>query len=334
MTVPAARVALPLIRVAAPSGGVVAADRGAPRVARFGILVGPDGWAWSWSPDMSGMLGVADDGEAGADSLVDALHPDDRSPFRRMLGLAIERRQPFCHQSRLARRDGLVRLIEASGSVWPSPDGASSRVVGRVGLIADWSLPALPIPGGTLSEGDMAVALLARAETAHRYAFVRYASLVRRVALRHLRDPTQVDDVVQAVFETLWVHPERFDSTRGSLAAYLQVQARSRSLDLLRSEASRRSRVHRFVDANRPACPDPAAASPDIGGPDVRTALDLLPAKERDPIELAYFGAMSYRQVAAHLGLPEGTVKSRIRSGLARLRQLDGMGHFDHGTAP
>ena len=205
-------------------------------------------------------------------------------------------------------------------------------MVGRIGLVADWALPVLEIPDGTFTDGDVAVALLARTEAAHSYAFVRYASLVRRVAARSLRDPTQVDDIVQSVFETLWLHPERFDSTRGSLAAFLQVQARSRSLDLLRSEASRRSRVHRFADANRPASPDPTDDITELAGSDIRTTLDLLPAKERDPIELAYFGAMSYRQVAAHLGLPEGTVKSRIRSGLARLRRLDFVDHFGGET--
>jgi len=272
--------------------------------------------AWSWSLGMGGMLGIPDDTAPGHDVLVRAVHPDDRAAFRRMLSLALERGEPFCRPNRLVRSDGFVRTVETSGLVAASADGASSTVVGRMGLIADWALPALDVPEGAVTDGEVALALLARTAAAHTYAFARYASLVRRVAQRRLRDPTQVDDVVQVVFETLWQHPERFDSTRGSLAAYLQVQARSRSLDLLRSEASRTSRAQRFADALRLATPDPDDDVPEPPGPEVRTALGLLPAKERHPIELAYFANMSYRQVAAHLGLPEGTVKSRIRSGL------------------
>lgn len=332
MTLAPADTAAPDLRTPAPAGGPVVADRAGARVARFGIRLGPADTVWSWSRNMHSMLGITDDCEPGPEVLARAVHPDDRASFRRMLTVALERQQPFCRRSRLARPDGVVRTVETSGFVAASRDRASSEVVGRIALVADWSLPVLDVPDGAFTDGDLAVALLARSDAAYRYAFVRYASLVRHVARRRLRDPTQVDDVAQSVFETLWAHPERFDSTRGSLAAYLQVQARSRSLDLLRSEASRRSRVHRFVDANPQAGPDPAGGISEPAGSDIRTALDLLPAKERQPIELAFFGAMSYRQVSAHLGLPEGTVKSRIRSGLGRLRRLEGMDHLGGDT--
>jgi RNA polymerase sigma-70 factor (ECF subfamily) len=247
------------------------------------------------------------------------------------LSHAVKQRTSFCYQTRLARHDGYVRTVETSGSVPVSKDGAPQALVGHVVLVADWALPVLQMRDGMFTEGDMAVGLLARTEEAYAYAFAQYVSLVRRVAGVLLQDRTQVDDVVQSVFESLWLHPERFDSTRGSLAAYLRVQARSRSLDLLRSEASRASRALRFSATAETIRNDQYDDVFEPSGLDVRTALDLLPTTEREVIELAYFGGMSYRNVAAHLDLPEGTVKGRIRSGLERLRRLDCIKNLGQG---
>jgi RNA polymerase sigma-70 factor (ECF subfamily) len=175
----------------------------------------------------------------------------------------------------------------------------------------------------------MEVALRARAEDAYAYAFVRYAPLIRRAATGLLRDRTQVDDVVQSVFESLWRHPERFDSTRGSLVAYLHLQARGRSLDLLRSESCRASRVRRFASTTEASTSDEYDF--EHSSLDLRRALDLLPPALREVIELAYLGGMSYRGVAAHLSLPEGTVKYRIHSALVRLREIECI-ESDHGA--
>jgi RNA polymerase sigma-70 factor, ECF subfamily len=129
------------------------------------------------------------------------------------------------------------------------------------------------------------------------------------------------DDVVAEVFIDLWLAPHKFDPSRGSLLGWLRMRARTRSIDMLRSETSRRRREN--VDGS--VRPDTAS---DIESSvltsetavELRRAVRSLPPSEGDAIELAYFQGMSYRAVAVRLEVAEGTVKSRIRSGLRRLR--------------
>lgn len=129
------------------------------------------------------------------------------------------------------------------------------------------------------------------------------------------------DDIVQDVFLRLWHRPERFDPARGSLRAFLVVQARSLALDLLRRDGARRARE----SLERP---EPTARTVEVEATalalmardTVRRGLAALPDRERQPIVLAYFGEYSYTDVAVILRQPVGTVKSRIRSGLKRLR--------------
>ena len=149
----------------------------------------------------------------------------------------------------------------------------------------------------------------------------RHAGAVFGLARRLLGDQAKAEEVVQEVFLRLWNQPDRFDPERGSLRSFLLAQAHSRAVDVLRSETSRRRREER--DARQAAA----------GGYDldrqvwdlalaehVRSAMERLHPGERAAVELAYFGGRTYREVAVELGEPEGTVKSRIRNGLKRLR--------------
>ncbi len=154
----------------------------------------------------------------------------------------------------------------------------------------------------------------------------RHAGFLRSAARRLLWSSDLADEAVQDAFLDLWLAPERFDPERGSLRAYLQVQAQRRAVDLARSETSRRRREQ--GDAQR--VPAPAAGLEErfldrSAARELRRAVGRLDPKEREAIELAYFAGHSYRRVAVMLGQPEGTVKNRIRAGLRRLRGEKGI---------
>lgn len=148
---------------------------------------------------------------------------------------------------------------------------------------------------------------------------------VFRCAFGVLGNAVLAQDVVQDVFLRLWRQPERFDAERGSLGNYLRLMARSRALDLWRegqvaSRARERLKVLALRDEGRPdERPAPAF---DLRGDRlvVLRALSQLPDVQRGPIVLAYWGGLTAEEIAARTGVPLGTVKSRIRLGLLRLR--------------
>jgi RNA polymerase sigma-70 factor, ECF subfamily len=152
-------------------------------------------------------------------------------------------------------------------------------------------------------------------------AYRRHAGAVYALASRVLVDRSLAEEVVQEVFLRLWDHPDRFDPERGSLRSFLLAQCHGRAVDIVRSEQSRRAREEREHRQRAEAGYDLEHEVWDMAVADhVRDALTALPDDERRAIELAYFRGHSYREVAVVLGQPEGTVKSRIRSGLRRLR--------------
>ena len=118
-----------------------------------------------------------------------------------------------------------------------------------------------------------------------------------------------------------WRDPDRFDPTRGSMRAFLLAQVHGRAVDLLRAESARRAREER--EALRARASTSISNARSCSSPRPRRsarALATLSDGEREAIELAYFGGHTYREVAVLLEQPEGTVKSRIRAGLLRLR--------------
>ncbi len=152
-------------------------------------------------------------------------------------------------------------------------------------------------------------------------AYRRHAGGAFGLALRITNDHALAEEVVQEVFLRLWNEPERFDPERGSLRSFLLANTHGRAVDLVRAESSRRTREER--DAHR--TPEPGY---DLErevweltlAEHVREAVSELREEERAAIQLAYFDGHTYREVAGLLDQPEGTVKSRIRTGLGRLR--------------
>jgi RNA polymerase sigma-70 factor (ECF subfamily) len=173
------------------------------------------------------------------------------------------------------------------------------------------------------SDATLVVAVGRWQEAALAEAYRRHAGAVYALARRVLNDIGAAEDVVQEVFLRLWNQPERFDPERGSLRSFLLAQAHGRAVDALRSDVSRRRREDKEGALAARSGYDLDNEVWDLSVADhVKQAVGALPAEERSAIELAYFGGHTYRQAAVLLGAPEGTVKTRIRSGLRRMRGL------------
>lgn len=178
------------------------------------------------------------------------------------------------------------------------------------------------------SDAVLVVAISRYRQDALAEAYRRHAGAVFALSRRLLFDAALAEEIVQEVFLRIWNNPENFDPERGSLRSYLLAQCHGRSVDLLRSETSRRIREERDVRRTAEAGYDLEHEVVDLSVAErVKAALTTLPEGERDAIALAYFGGHTYREVAELLDEPEGTVKSRIRAGLKRMRtELVGAG--------
>ena len=147
------------------------------------------------------------------------------------------------------------------------------------------------------------------------------APMVFGIVRRVIRDQALSEEVTQEVFVELWRTAPRFDAGRGSAQAWVATLAHRRAVDRVRSEQSRRDREQRDADSTPTASADASEAVIDqLDRARVREALSLLSAGQREAIELAYYGGRTYREVAVLLDTAEGTIKTRIRDGLIKLR--------------
>lgn len=171
------------------------------------------------------------------------------------------------------------------------------------------------------SDGSLVLAISRYHQDALAEAYRRHAGAVFGLARRLLNDAALAEEIVQEVFLRLWNDPDKFDPGRGALRSYLLAQCHGRSVDLLRSETSRRRREENDLRRTAESNYDLEREVWDLAlAGNVREAIEALPEGERNAIRLAYLGGHTYREVAIMLDTPEGTVKSRIRSGLKRLR--------------
>ncbi len=149
----------------------------------------------------------------------------------------------------------------------------------------------------------------------------RYASVLLALALRILRDRREAEDLLHDVFLEVWRSAKDYDLTRGRVRTWLIIRMRSRALDVTKSaRVSRRSGDAEVIE--RVAAESDVAGSPDRQR--VRAALAELGDDQRQVLELAYFEGQSCSEIAERVGIPVGTVKSRLAAALGKLRQTLG----------
>ncbi len=150
----------------------------------------------------------------------------------------------------------------------------------------------------------------------------RYAGLVYSVAYRVLSEQMAAEEVTQDTFLRLWHRAETFDPARGAFVPWLLTIARRQALDTLRRQQRDALRDPVFLDDHPETWENvlPADEAQSIAYHLLRDAAAALPNEQRQAIEMAYFWGMSHSQIAARLGLPLGTVKTRIRLGMEKLR--------------
>lgn len=151
----------------------------------------------------------------------------------------------------------------------------------------------------------------------------RYAGLLFSVATRILRNEKDAEDVVQEVFLQIWNKAAGYDASLGKPVNWFITLARHRSIDRLRSLQRRYEFVHEISEAED-ELPDTSSWLPDVESTErslaIKSALQLLPAEQREAIEFAFFGGLTHEQIAERLGEPLGTIKARIRRGMLKLR--------------
>jgi RNA polymerase sigma-70 factor (ECF subfamily) len=166
-------------------------------------------------------------------------------------------------------------------------------------------------------DADLAAGVAAGDRAALEIVFKEHGGAVKGVAWRVLKDENLAEDIVQETFVTFWDDPRKYNPDRGTLRTFLLTIAHRKAVDVVRSEVARTRREQ------RPPDPKHVDVEEEVGTRDlsetVRRALDELSEDEREAIVLAYYGGLSYVKVAERLGLPEGTVKSRIRAGMKKL---------------
>lgn len=194
--------------------------------------------------------------------------------------------------------------------------------------------PAPGTPGGPVpprpadasgDASDLARRLVARDELALADLYDRHGAGVYGLILRIVRSPGDAEEVTQEVFLYAWDRARQFDPGRGSMTTWLFTLARSRAIDRIRSFRSQERRreglrLEQAASAGvSPPLPDRAAEQADART-GVRAALAGLVAEQREVLELAYFDGLSQSEIAEHLRTPLGTVKTRMRQGMIRLR--------------
>lgn len=173
--------------------------------------------------------------------------------------------------------------------------------------------------GDNAGDAVLVAAMAAGDRAALATLYRRYGGLLLSLALRIVRERNQAEDLLHDVFLEAWRSAKDFDPQRGSVRTWLAIRVRSRALDVRKSARVTRNAGDAGLDTVSANAPLP---SPDLER--VRAALAGLGTDQRRVVELAYFEGLTCSEIAARIGIPVGTVKSRLAAGLQRLREAFG----------
>lgn len=214
---------------------------------------------------------------------------------------------------------------------WQSnPDASGLRNVTGTGEAV---APPIAVSHGDRNEWTdeaLMLAVSARDESAFAVLYDRYADLVFSASVRVLADSQLAEDATQDIFVRLWRRPEAFVPERGRFISWLMSVVRNRAVDEVRARGRRRKREgepgsdpHELALSQLPAESDDPYREAQLREEQllVRGALRELPVEQRRALELAYFGGLTQQEIASALGEPLGTVKTRIRLGMQKLRR-------------
>lgn len=220
--------------------------------------------------------------------------------------------------------------------------GSDSEYVGRHALQRDdrrvgpyeplsVNLPAPATETSTVDDVSLVQAMARGEERAAAALYDRHGAVMYGLALRMVGEPADAEDVVLDAFAQAWREASRFDGTRGSVLGWLTTIVRTRALDAIRARGRRTKMVESAaVRLDEPAAMSAGAPAPDRAVEDaeravaVSSALQSLPEPQRRAIELAFFEGLTHQEVAERLREPLGTVKTRIRLGMLKLRDMLG----------
>ena len=176
-----------------------------------------------------------------------------------------------------------------------------------------------------LRDEELLALVVQRHEPALGQLYDRYGRLVYTIALRITGDRQTAEEVVQDVFQNVWQAAGSFRSGMGQFSSWLLGIARHRAIDATRSKRERARTREQALDTSFPMG-DESDIERDVGQSllrdAVRAALQELPANQRQAVEMAYYGDLTRAEIAERLGEPLGTVKTRLRLGLLKLRDL------------
>jgi RNA polymerase sigma-70 factor (ECF subfamily) len=179
---------------------------------------------------------------------------------------------------------------------------------------------AVPPPPGDVSDAELLARVGQRDQAAFEVLYQRYVRPVFGLALRRLGDRGHAEDAVQEAFAAVWRSASTYRPERGAAGGWLYTVARNAIVDRLRRGGPVADAELPELVSNEPGPPEQTEQS--YVAWRVHRALEELQPREREVIELAYWSGMSQNEVAEYLDLPLGTVKTRTRSGLARLASL------------